>query len=252
MDNQRILKAISIIVFSSALLLNSCSQEPEDDSAESVTEEAQSVSSRPSIQAPIQLGEDRIVNADQETENWLTYGRTYKEQRHSPLTQINESTIDRLGLAWYADMGTMRGLEATPLVIDGVIYVTSAWSIVHAFNAVTGEKLWTHDPQVNRGHARYVCCDVVNRGAAFYGGKIYSGTIDGRLVSVDAENGELVWETQTTPEGEAYSITSALEIAGRNLASEDMFPLMTRKRANLSGVPTPFRAILPTDTRVNG
>lgn len=155
----------------------------------------------------------RLVNADADRENWLTHGRTYAEQRHSPLTQIDEETIDRLGLAWYADMGTIRGLEATPLVVDGVLYVTSSWSVLHAFDAATGERLWTHDPEVDRGHARYVCCDVVNRGPAFYRGKVYVGTIDGRLVAVAAETGERVWEVRTTPEGEAYSITGAPRIA---------------------------------------
>ena len=155
----------------------------------------------------------RLANADQDHENWLTNGRTYKEQRHSPLTQIDQETIGRLGLAWYADMGTIRGLEATPLVVDGVIYVTGAWSTLYAFEAATGEPIWTYDPRVNRGHARYVCCDVVNRGAAFYRGKVYVGTLDGRLVSVWAESGELAWEAQTTPEGRAYSITGAPRIA---------------------------------------
>ncbi len=121
--------------------------------------------------------------------------------------------MDRLGLAWFADMGTIRGLEGTPLVVDGMIYVTSSWSIIHAFDAATGEHEWTYDPQVNRAHARFVCCDVVNRGPAFYRGKVYAGTIDGRMVSVTAETGELVWETQTTPEGAAYAITGAPRIA---------------------------------------
>ncbi len=143
----------------------------------------------------------RLANADTDQENWLTYGRTYKEQRHSPLAQINIETLDRLGLAWYADMATIRGLEATPLVVDGVIYLTSSWSIMHAFDAATGEHKWTYDPLVNRGHARYVCCDVVNRGPAFYQGKVYAGTLDGRLVAVTAETGDLAWETQTTPKG---------------------------------------------------
>ncbi|MEE8129173.1 MAG: PQQ-dependent dehydrogenase, methanol/ethanol family [Vicinamibacterales bacterium] len=155
----------------------------------------------------------RLANADQDHENWLTNGRTYKEQRHSPLTQIDQETIGRLGLAWYADMGTIRGLEATPLVVDGVIYVTGAWSTLYAFEAATGEPIWTYDPRVNRGHARYVCCDVVNRGPAYYRGKVYVGTLDGRLVSVWAESGELAWEAQTTPEGRAYSITGAPRIA---------------------------------------
>jgi PQQ-dependent dehydrogenase (methanol/ethanol family) len=155
----------------------------------------------------------RLANADADADNWLTTGRTYKEQRHSPQTQINEETVDRLGLAWWADMGTIRGLEATPLVVDGKIFVTGSWSVMYAFDAATGEHLWTHDPQVNRAHARYVCCDVVNRGPAFYKGKVYAGTIDGRMVSVTAETGELVWETQTTPLGAAYAITGAPRIA---------------------------------------
>jgi PQQ-dependent dehydrogenase (methanol/ethanol family) len=155
----------------------------------------------------------RLANADADHENWLTYGRTYKEQRHSPLTQINIETLDRLGLAWYADMATIRGLEATPLVVDGVIYLTSSWSIMHAFDAATGEHKWTYDPLVDRGHARYACCDVVNRGPAFYQGRVYAGTIDGRLVAVTAATGELAWETQTTPKGQAYTITGAPRIA---------------------------------------
>ena len=96
----------------------------------------------------------RLASADADQENWLTNGRTYKEQRHSPLTQINEETLDRLGLAWYADMATIRGLEASPIVVDGTMYVTSSWSIIHAFDAATGERRWTYDPQVNRAHAR--------------------------------------------------------------------------------------------------
>jgi PQQ-dependent dehydrogenase (methanol/ethanol family) len=154
-----------------------------------------------------------LANADEDSANWLTYGRTYKEQRHSPLTQINEETVHRLGLVWSHDLGTMRGLESTPLVVDGTLYATGAWSILYAFNAVTGERLWTHDPKVPRGHARFVCCDVVNRGPAFYRGKVYVGTLDGRLVAVTASTGELVWQTETTPEGKAYSITGAPRIA---------------------------------------
>jgi PQQ-dependent dehydrogenase (methanol/ethanol family) len=156
----------------------------------------------------------RLADADADEANWLTYGRTYKEQRHSPLDEINEETVGRLGLAWSHDFGHMRGLEGTPLVVNGVLYATSAWSVLHAFDAASGELLWTHDPQVPRGHARYVCCDVVNRGPAFYRGKVFAGTLDGRLVAVTAETGEPVWETRTTPEGQAYSITGAPRIAG--------------------------------------
>ncbi len=155
-----------------------------------------------------------LANADADDANWLTYGRTYKEQRHSPLTEVNEETVDRLGLAWSYDVGNVRGLEGTPLVVDGVMYATSAWSMLHAIDARTGEQLWTHDPRVDRAHARFVCCDVINRGPAFYRGKVYTATLDGRIKAVAAESGETVWETQTTPKGEAYAITGAPRIAG--------------------------------------
>ena len=161
----------------------------------------------------LEVDDTRLASADQDREDWLTNGRTYREQRHSPLRQIDEESIPRLGLAWFADMGTIRGLEATPIVVDGVLFATSSWSIVHAFDAATGEPLWTYDPQVNRAHSRYVCCDVVNRGVAFYRGKVYSGTIDGRLVAISAEDGELVWQVQTTPADQAYAVTGAPRVA---------------------------------------
>jgi len=161
----------------------------------------------------LDVGDAHLVAADADREDWLTNGRTYEEQRHSPLEQIDEQAVSELGLAWYADMATIRGLEATPIVVDGVMFVTSSWSIVHAFDAATGAPLWTYDPRVNRAHARYVCCDVVNRGVAFYRGKVYSGTIDGRLLAISAESGELVWEAQTTPVDEAYAVTGAPRVA---------------------------------------
>jgi PQQ-dependent dehydrogenase (methanol/ethanol family) len=202
---------IAVICF--ALGLGACSREDTQQSAPGTGEEPGAVAADPSAEPGIPDGDARLLNAESEPDNWLTYGRTYKEQRHSPHTQINDDSIGRLGLAWYADMGTRRGLEATPLIVDGVIYVTSSWSILHAFDAATGKHLWTHDPQVNRGHARYLCCDVVNRGPAYFNGKIYAGTIDGRLLSVAAASGELLWQVQTTPKGKAYSITGAPRVA---------------------------------------
>jgi quinohemoprotein ethanol dehydrogenase len=143
---------------------------------------------------------------------WVTYGRTASEQRFSPLTQIDESTVSRLGLAWSFDLGTLRALEATPLVKDGVMYVTSAWSLVYALNTKTGALLWTYDPHVPKDHSKYVCCDVVNRGVALYNGRVYFGTLDGRLIAVDGKTGARVWEVKTTPDG-PYAITGAPRIA---------------------------------------
>jgi PQQ-dependent dehydrogenase (methanol/ethanol family) len=151
--------------------------------------------------------------ADSDSANWLMYGRTYEEQRFSPLRQIDEHNVDGLGLVWSRELGTRRGLEATPLVVDGIIYTTGSWSVVYAIDATTGDMRWTYDPHVPRAHARVYCCDVVNRGAAFYRGRVYVGTLDGRLVAIDAGSGSLVWETPTTDASLPYSITGAPRIA---------------------------------------
>ena len=152
--------------------------------------------------------------AEGDTAQWLSYGRTYSEQRHSPLKQIDEESVSRLGLVWTVDMQTLRGLEATPLVHDGVMYTTSAWSVVYALDARTGTVLWRHDPQVPKEHAKFVCCDVVNRGVALYRDRVYVGTIDGRLVALDRKTGASVWTVQTTPKDGPYAITGAPRIAG--------------------------------------
>jgi len=151
--------------------------------------------------------------ADSDSANWITYGRTYSEQRFSRLQQIDEHTVSRLGLVWSFDLGTRRGLEATPLVKDGVLYTTSAWSLVYAVDGRTGHLLWEYDPHVPKEHAKFVCCDVVNRGVALYRGRVYVGVLDGRLIALDAKTGALVWEVQTTPQGASYAITGAPRIA---------------------------------------
>ncbi|MBI3791963.1 MAG: PQQ-dependent dehydrogenase, methanol/ethanol family [Gemmatimonadetes bacterium] len=151
----------------------------------------------------------RIVNANAEPGNWLSHGRTYDEQRFSPLTTISAANVGTLGLAWSYEFTTPRGAEATPLVIDGVMYVTSAWSIVHALDAATGKALWTYDPKVNHARGARACCDVVNRGVAAYEGRIYVGTIDGRLVALDEKSGTVAWEKMTVDSGQAYTITGA-------------------------------------------
>jgi len=99
---------------------------------------------------PASVDAARILHADRDPGNWLTHGRTYSEQRFSPLHQIDDKNVNRLGLAWIHNLDTHRGQEATPLVIDGVIYFTTAWSKVLALNAASGASLWIYDPQVNR------------------------------------------------------------------------------------------------------
>ncbi|HEY6644933.1 hypothetical protein [Povalibacter sp.] len=116
----------------------------------------------------------RIAAADSEPGNWLSHGRTYSEQRFSPLASIDKSNIKTLGLAWSLDLDTHRGQEATPLVIDGVMYSTSAWSRVQAIDASSGELLWQYDPRVPGETGAKACCDTVNRGVAAYRGKLSS------------------------------------------------------------------------------
>jgi len=112
------------------------------------------------------VDESRIIHADRDSANWLTYGRTYSEQRFSPLKEINDTNANQLGLAWYYDLDTNRGQEATPLIVDGFMYFTTAWSKVIALNAVTSARLWSYDPQVPPAWGVNACCDVVNRGVA--------------------------------------------------------------------------------------
>jgi quinohemoprotein ethanol dehydrogenase len=151
------------------------------------------------------------VSAEAESERgaWRKHGRTDAEQRFSPLDQIDEHNVSELGIAWTYDTRTTRGLEASPIVSDGVLYATASWSVVFALDAKTGRELWRYDPEVPRSKALHVCCDVVNRGAALHRGRIYVGTLDGRLIALDAKTGELVWEVQTFDPAKAYSITGA-------------------------------------------
>lgn len=151
-----------------------------------------------------------IINAD--PSGWLSHGRTYDEQRHSPLAKIDTENIENLGLAWSFDLEASRGIETTPIVHDGRMYVTSTWNRVFALDAKTGEKLWEFDPDVDRKQAGYACCDVVNRGVAIWGDNVYTATIDGRLIALDAKTGARVWDVLTIDKSRPYTITGAPRI----------------------------------------
>ena len=159
--------------------------------------------------APASVTEARIVSADTEPQNWMTTGRSYADQRFSPLKSIDADNVGQLGLAWSFDLDSHRGQEATPIVIDGVMYASTAWSKVKALNAKTGELIWAFDPQVPGAWAVNACCDVVNRGVAAWEGKIYVGTLDGRLIALDARDGKVVWSVNTIDPSKPYTITGA-------------------------------------------
>lgn len=141
---------------------------------------------------------------------WLTYGRDYAETHYSPLRQITTATVKGLRPAWSADLGTQGSLEATPIVANGVMYVTGAWNAVLAIDARTGAVKWRWDPQIPRTGGPRFCCGPVNRGVAVYDGKVFVGLLDARLVALDAETGKPVWDVQTSIDLEdSYSITGA-------------------------------------------
>ena len=151
----------------------------------------------------------RLLAAEGDAANWLSYGRTYNEQRFSPLAAIDAANVAKLGLDWFADLETARGQEATPIVVDGVLYVSTAWSLVKAFDAATGKPLWSYDPHVPREKLVDVCCDAVNRGVAVYAGKVFVATLAGHVVALDAATGRVVWDTRSIPEGSHMAITGA-------------------------------------------
>jgi quinohemoprotein ethanol dehydrogenase len=153
--------------------------------------------------------EARLLAAKDNGDDWLSHGRTYAEQRFSPLTDINDANVGQLSLAWAVELDTNRGQEATPIVVDGVMYLTTAWSKVMAVDAAIGKVLWQFDPKPIGAKGAHACCDVVNRGVAVWQGKVFSGTIDGRLIALDARTGEKLWDVITVDQSKPYTITGA-------------------------------------------
>lgn len=179
------------------LLILACRPDPEPGSTDhiaNVTNEINDIS---------------LTNSSGASGDWLTYGLNYQEDRFSELTQINQENIDSLGLVWTLELGTRRGIEATPLVVDGIMFLSGPWSKVYAVDTRTGSMLWDYNPQVPGRFGSKACCDVVNRGVALYQGSVFVGTIDGRLISLDAATGTLNWEVYTVDTTKYYTITGA-------------------------------------------
>jgi PQQ-dependent dehydrogenase (methanol/ethanol family) len=158
---------------------------------------------------PGNVTEARLLSKDDNGDNWLSHGRTYAEQRYSPLEDVNDGNVGQLSLAWSVDFDTNRGQEATPVVVDGIMYLSTAWSKVMAVEAATGKVLWKFDPQVIGAKGAHACCDVVNRGVAVWEGKVFVATIDGRLIGLDAGTGKKLWDVLTIDQSKPYTITSA-------------------------------------------
>ncbi|MEP7311400.1 MAG: PQQ-dependent dehydrogenase, methanol/ethanol family [Pseudomonadota bacterium] len=158
----------------------------------------------------------RLLAADKEPQSWLTSGRDFGKSHYSPLAQINRDNVRDLGFAWEYRTQTNRGLQATPLVIDGVMYTSGVAGRAYALDARSGKLLWAFDPQVDGQVTRKACCDSVNRGVAVWQGKVYVAALDGRLFALDAATGAVVWQVDTVIDHQrAYTSTGAPEIAGK-------------------------------------
>ena len=165
--------------------------------------------------AAARVDEARLARADEEPQNWYATNRGSGEDHYSPLDQINQDNVGSLGFAWQYDTHTTRGLEASPLVIDGVLYTSGNWGKVYALDAKTGKELWTYDPRVPGEWGRRPCCDIVNRGVAAWKGRIYVGSLDGFLIALDAGTGREIWRADTLVDRTRYqTITGAPKIAG--------------------------------------
>jgi quinohemoprotein ethanol dehydrogenase len=197
-------------LMSAALLVAACS--PATDNTAPAASTAPAATQPAAAPYAAAVNTARLVAADSEPGNWMSNGRDYGEQRFSPLDQITTENVNQLGLAWFADMDTSRGQEATPIVVDGAMYLSTAWSHVKAFDVRTGEPLWAYDPKVDPAKGVDACCDVVNRGVAVWDGKVFVGTLDGRLIALDSVTGEELWSVVTVDQTKPYTITGAPRI----------------------------------------
>jgi quinohemoprotein ethanol dehydrogenase len=158
---------------------------------------------------------ERLLALDAEPGAWLTGGRDFGKTHYSPLDLVNAGNVARLGMAWEYQTGTARGMEATPMVIDGVMYTSGVAGRVYALNAATGELLWRFEPQIDGKVNRGACCDMVSRGVAVWQGKVYTAAFDGVLYALDATSGEVLWQAQTIDDKQrGYSVTGAPQVAG--------------------------------------
>src|SRR5262249_16964298 len=151
--------------------------------------------------------------------NWVGHNGGPEEQAYGSLDQINTTNIKRLGLQWSLDLSDEHMLEATPLAVDGVLYFTGGRSKVYAVEAVTGKLLWTDNPEAWKYDPQKMQHTLpINKGAAYADGRVFVGTVDGRLISLAAENGKMLWSVATTPPNPLQSITGAPRVFNGKVA----------------------------------
>jgi quinohemoprotein ethanol dehydrogenase len=161
---------------------------------------------------------ERLLKADAVPDDWLTGGRDYRQSYYSPLTDINPANVHQLGFAWSYDLKVAGALEATPTVVDGVMFTSGPMGAVYALDAKSGAVRWTFAPQVDLSVMRTLCCGPSNRGVAVWHGKVYVASLDGHLYALNASSGAIVWRADTIADrSRSYSITGAPYIAGNRV-----------------------------------
>ncbi len=194
---------LSCLLLSIAFIIFSC-QTNEGDAKKGSKSHINSITSS--------IDDTSLINADANQGDWLSYGRNYQEDRYSSLDQIDKSNVAQLNLAWAKELGVTKGLQATPIVVDGIMFFSGPFNQVWAIDARTGEQIWYLDPQFDHDKNIHLCCGFTNRGLAVYKGSLFMGMLDGRLISIDAATGEIEWDVMTIPENSNYSITGAPRI----------------------------------------
>ena len=144
--------------------------------------------------------------------DWLSYGGDYTENHFSPLTEINDQNVEQLGLAWFHDIDVLPSTYSAPIAVDGVLYFASGFSVIQALNAITGEVLWRYDPQATEVAGERMRSAWGIRGIAYWEGKIFTGTVDGRLIAIDARTGRELWSVMTLEEGDGRYISGPPQV----------------------------------------
>lgn len=161
--------------------------------------------------------EQALVQAMADSAGWPSYGRDQTNQRYSPLSQVNTGNVSGLQLAWKYNTGIFHSFEASPVVLNGTMYVSTPLNHVVALDAATGRKRWEYAYEYDGVTVH--CCGPVNRGVAVYGDRVYMGTLDARLVALDAESGEEVWTARVGDEAKAYAVNGPIvAVDGKVLA----------------------------------
>jgi len=158
-------------------------------------------------QAQSPVSYERLLNTAKEPQNWLIYGNDYSSNRYSRLTQITPANVKSLNLAWVYQSAVAGSWQATPLVADGIMYVTQRPNDIVALDATTGRVFWIY--RYNNAAEVKVCCGANNRGLAILGDTLFMGTLDAHLVAIDAKSGHPLWKTQVANGEAGYSLTVA-------------------------------------------